>query len=421
MIRSRTPAAAFAVAALAALQLFATGPAEAVKRRAFVTSEVGNGNLNSWLSSGGLFGLAAGDNICRELAGDAGLPNAGTYKAWLSTASTDAYCHVQGQTGKKETGCVGTAVPAGPWYRYDGVGRFAGTVDELVGEEPRIYQPIRYDENGGDLSANAFGYWTGTNASGEATADNCAGWVVGENGLDGRTGSQSRTTGDWTRLYSSACDSGQRLLCLEPGASEVTPVPWVPAALAFTTSIDGTGDLGSWPAAGGQTGLAAGDAICRNLAAAAHLPSPESFFAWISSDTADARDRWTLEGVPIRRVDGFRIADSKADLLANGNDNTFHVDERGRYLAAGLYVRTSTFSSGTGLPGSTCLNWTSASSVEGTWHGVVNIAYNVDWTYSIPGVCGPDARLLCFSNREVLFWDGFELSENTERWSAVVP
>ncbi len=422
MSRSRTPAAAFAFAVvLAALQLLATGPAEAVKRRAFVTSETGSGNLNSWLESGGLFGLAAGDNICRELAGNAGLPNANTYKAWLSTASTDAYCHVQGQTGKKATGCVGTAVPAGPWYRYDGVGRFTGTVDELVGAEPRIYQPIRYDENGGDLSANAFGYWTGTDDSGEATSDNCVGWVVGEDGLYGRTGSQSRTTGDWTRLYSTACDAGRRLLCLEPGASEVTPVPWVPAALAFTTSVDGTGDLGSWPEAGGQTGLAAGDEICRNLAAAAHLPSPDSFFAWISSDTIDARDRWTLEGVPLRRVDGFRIADSKADLLANGNDNTFHVDEWGRYLAAGLYVRTSTFSSGTGLPGSTCLDWTSASSGEGTWHGVVNIAYDVEWTYSSPGVCGPDARLLCFSNREVLFWEGFDLSQNTERWSDAVP
>ena len=93
-----------------------------------------------------LFGLAAGDNICRVLAGNAGLPNANTYRAWLSTASTDAYCHVQGQTGKRATGCVGTAVPAGPWYRYDGIGRFTGTVDELVGEEPQIYQPIRYDD-----------------------------------------------------------------------------------------------------------------------------------------------------------------------------------------------------------------------------------------------------------------------------------
>ena len=87
MMASRTLVTRFAFAVvLVGLQQLATGPAEAVKRRAFVTSEIGNGNLNSWPSSGGLFGLPAGDNICRVLAGDAGLPNANTYRAWLSTA-----------------------------------------------------------------------------------------------------------------------------------------------------------------------------------------------------------------------------------------------------------------------------------------------------------------------------------------------
>ena len=54
-------------------------------------------------------------------------------------------------------------------------------------------------------------------------------------------------------------------------------------------------------------------------------------------------------------------------------------------------------------------------------YGVANIAYDIEWTYDVYGNCGPDARLLCFSNREVLFWDGFDLSQNTERWSAAVP
>ncbi len=202
MNRSRTLVSRFAIAvAILGLQQLATGPAEAVKRRAFVSSAVGNGNLNSWQQAEGLGGLAAGDNICRVLADAAGLANAGTYKAWLSTAATDAYCHVQGQTGKKATGCIGSAVPAGPWYRVDGVGRFAGTVDELVGAEPRIYQPIRYDENGVDLSGPGFIYWTGTDGSGEVSNNNCASWVVASSGLEGLTGSTSRTTDDWTDLY----------------------------------------------------------------------------------------------------------------------------------------------------------------------------------------------------------------------------
>lgn len=406
--------------AIAGMQEVATESAEAVKRRAFVTSETGNGNLNSWPESGGLFGLAAGDNICRVLAGNAGLPNASTYRAWLSTASTDAYCHVQGQTGKKATGCVGTAEPAGPWYRYDGVGRFAGTIDELVGPEAAIYQPIRYTESGGDLAANVLGYWTGTRSNGEVHVDSCGSWVVGSSGLDGSAGSQIRTTERWTYSSTRTCDTNLRLLCLEPGASEVTPVPWVPAALAFTTSETGGADLGDWPQAGGQTGLAAGDAICRELAAAAHLPSPESFVAWLSTSEVDAADRITLEGVPIRRVDGFRIADSKADLLTNGNANTFQTDQRGEHVSGNLYAFTSTFGGGTGSLDTTCLDWT-ISSGQITLLGETNIAYTEEWTESFAGNCSDSGRLLCFSNREVLFWDGFELSGNTVRWSATVP
>ncbi len=54
-------------------------------------------------------------------------------------------------------------------------------------------------------------------------------------------------------------------------------------------------------------------------------------------------------------------------------------------------------------------------------YGSAQIAYSEEWTYDAAGTCGPHARLLCFSNREVLFWDGFDLSQNTERWSAAVP
>ena len=54
-------------------------PSAAVKRRAFVTSVAGNGNLASWPLSGGGIGLAAGDNICRARAFIADLPNPGSY------------------------------------------------------------------------------------------------------------------------------------------------------------------------------------------------------------------------------------------------------------------------------------------------------------------------------------------------------
>ena len=413
--------ARLAVFALLLLVLVAA-PAAAVKRRAFVTSVQGNGNLNSWPDSGGLFGVAAGDNICRVRAAAAGLPNAATYRAWLSTPSADAYCHVRGQTGQKSTGCVGTAVAAGPWYRYDGVGRFTGTLDELTGPEERIYQPIRFDENGGIPPESSPSYWTGTGFEGQALPKTCAGWVVGEEGLTGSHGAADTTTERWTWSNTDGCHGLRRLLCLEPGASEVTPVPWVPAALVFTTSTFGSGVLGSWPEAGGQSGLAAGDAICRNLAAAARLPSPQSFFAWLSSSTVDAADRMTLEDRPFRRVDGFRVADSKADLLSGSNDNTLHVDEWGRYLTIQPRVWTGTSATGTADPDDNCLDWVNGTLDDFGLHGWSSEAYNASWTDADTATgCPGSNRLYCFSNREVLFWDGFDLSENTERWSAVAP
>ena len=62
--------------------------------------------------------------------------------------------------------------------------------------------------------------------------------------------------------------------------------------------------------------------------------APQSFVAWLSDSNVDARDRLTLEGVAYRRLDDYRVASSKADLLtfASGNTNSLHVDELGNYL-----------------------------------------------------------------------------------------
>ena len=409
------------VALALALALVVAAPASAVKRRAFVTSVQGTGNLTSWPDSGGFIGVAAGDLICKNRALLGGLPNFSGYRAWLSTASTDAYCHVQGQTGRRDPGCVGTPAPAGPWYRYDGVGRFSRTVDELTDPlHPEIYQPIHFDELGNELSQDSGNYWTGTEPDGTASSGTCAGWVVGTSGASGRTGTPERSIRWWTTDITSSCNSLRRLLCVESGTSEVTPVPWIPAALVFSTSAYGSADLGSWPQAGGATGLAAGDAICRNLAAGAHLPSPDSFVAWLATDDVNANSRLTLDDTPFRRVDGFRPADSRADLFATGADNTLHVDENGDYLGQRLLHWSGSYGGGSSS-GINCSGWTSSDPLDDGDYGVSDYAYGFEWSQFGNATCNLPLRLVCFSNREVLFWDGFDLSESTERWSAVAP
>ena len=85
---------------------------EAQERVAFVTSVTGTADLGSWPESGSAVGAAAGDAICRTLAADAGLANAGTFIAWLSTTTDDAYCRLHGFSGKKSANCGQAELPS---------------------------------------------------------------------------------------------------------------------------------------------------------------------------------------------------------------------------------------------------------------------------------------------------------------------
>ncbi len=139
---------------LCTISALAAAPALAVKRRAFVTSIAGTGNLGLWPGAAGATALDKADAICRARAAAGGLPNAATYRAWLSTSTTDAYCHVQGVSGKKADACGGAALPGGgPWYLANGITNFSGTLDELTGPERILYRPVMLDENLDEVAA----------------------------------------------------------------------------------------------------------------------------------------------------------------------------------------------------------------------------------------------------------------------------
>jgi len=67
-------------------------------RTVFIASTAGTGDLASREETQGmgLSGLEAGDEICQVRAEAAGLASDGSpvFHGWLSTSSTDAYCHV---------------------------------------------------------------------------------------------------------------------------------------------------------------------------------------------------------------------------------------------------------------------------------------------------------------------------------------
>lgn len=403
---------------LLALAALAAVPASAVTRRAFVTSVTGTGNLSSWPGATGATVLDMGDSICRARATAAGLPNPTTYRAWLSTAQTDAFCHVQGLTGQKATGCGGGALPgAGPWYLRNGVTPFTADLDTLTGPAKVIYRPVIFDETGAEPDFATSPIWTGTDADGVFSADNCFGWTNASAGILGTIGRSQSSAFSWTGGASWNCNVAQHLLCLEPGASQPFDLGWSPSAIAFASSETGSGDLGAWPQAGAATGLAAGDAICRNLALAAHLPAPESFVAWLSDATHDALDRVTVDAT-FRRVDNYPIADSHADLVDGFATNSLHVNELGSYADLPSGVQTGTFGDGTATTDH-CDGWTSGDAPFKASFGAASLARSALWTEGFAATCDNLRRIYCFANVVTVFWDGFE-SSGTTRWSLAV-
>jgi hypothetical protein len=239
--------------------------------------------------------------------------------------------------------------------------------------------------------------------------------------VNGRAGDNSTGADWWTSSFNQPCDGVGHLYCFEKGSGSSLPSFDEPGAYVFVTSAQHSGDLGSWPEAGTATGLAAGDAICQNLAATARLPRPESFVAFLSTSTVDAVDRLTIDG-PFRRPGGVRVADHKADLVWSVVGDIVlradvEVDELGFNAIGG--VATGTDFSG-GWSGDACADWTDGSAGSDSTWGYRNSATG-NWDQAgAPLACDVDLRFYCFSNVVTIFFDDFE-GGDTNRWDDVVP
>jgi hypothetical protein len=419
-----------AVAAMVVLGWAA--PANAVRRRAFATSDEGTGDLSTWPGASGATAFARADAICRARAAAASpapLPSASTYRAWLSTSTTDAYCHVQGLSGKRSTGCNGATLPgAGPWFLSNGATNFAGTLDQMV-DGGELYRPVSRDENFDALPTVDRFYWTGTDSAGVWTGVDCAGWADDTpGGPEGTVGDGYGTAGVWSLADEVACAGSHRLLCVEPGVGEVSRLGWSPAALAFLTSVEGPGQLAEWPQAGSEVGLAAGDAICRTLAAEAFLPAPESFVAWLSTSTptVNAVDRLEIDG-PWKRLDAYTIANDLPDLADSTLDTSLHQFETGAYLTGDCssfpecrtWTGTDAFGAATAQ---TCDDWADSSGAfSGTNGNAADGPLPLIWSQIGTTSCNANFRFYCLSTVLTIFWDGFELTGDTSRWSSAVP
>jgi hypothetical protein len=194
---------------------------------------------------------------------------------------------------------------------------------------------------------------------------------------------------------------------------------WVSAAepderLVFVTSVAGTGDLGTWPDSGGHTGLEAADAICRSRAAAAGLPNPSDFAAWLSDSDDDAycrahgltgkkAENCGLDDLPAWagpwvRTDGFRFAARIDKILGYFGEvyTAASLDEFGHLRPHDDRVYfTNTSSVGTlNYVDSTCHDWTSADDSQYVRVGTGDRT-TFDWTSHHNRGCDDNLPLLC--------------------------
>jgi hypothetical protein len=177
----------------------------------------------------------------------------------------------------------------------------------------------------------------------------------------------------------------------------------------FVTSATGNGDLGSWTDAGGQTGLAAADAICQARAAAAGFPGV--FRAWLSDDTSDAycrvhnftgkisancgRPSLPAFAGPWARTDGFPFGGPIQDVLSGIIYAPVRHNEYGVLAETRSYF-TNTMPEGTldSFHPSPCSNWTSNSG--GIWVLVGSTeGTTITWTGGGAGACNSSYALLC--------------------------
>lgn len=138
-------------------------------------------------------GLASADAACQSEADDAGLT--GTYKAWLSDSTISAASRLTHASVPYQL-VNGTTIAA------DWTDLTDGTLDA----------PIDLSADGG-MTALA-NVWTGTEADGTASPNNCSNWTSSSTSLIGDLGSEVTSSG-WSAFGSGNCGEVPGFYCFE--------------------------------------------------------------------------------------------------------------------------------------------------------------------------------------------------------------
>jgi hypothetical protein len=336
---------------------------------AFVSTATGTGNLSTWAGAGTNTGLAAADAVCASEATAAGLP--GTYVAWMSDSTSDAYCRVHGLTGKKANNCGLGALPvaAGPWVRTDSARTPAApAIDQLLAPTRQTFYPVTYRANGIDTAGSTpQQIFTGTDDAGVLTGTACTSWTSSAG-----TGAMGDTLGGgtaWTDLGTDpSCATSGRIRCVEVGSGPALPSRHpANAKRAFVTSVSGGAVLSTWADAGGTSGITAADQVCQARARYAGYTNAASYKAWLSYSSISASNRAFNNSGSYYRPDGIPFA-TRSQMTGGSTGRItapLYQTETGAYVAGNAEtgsVWTATEYDGSYYSSSySCTSWSSTS------------------------------------------------------------
>lgn len=168
-----------------------------VGRAVFVSSAVFDGDFSSFVVEGS--GLDGADEACRQVANNAQLSAADSYRAWLGS--------VEGSPNERITAelhdlsvpvrLVDGTIVAMDWPAFLAV--------------PHEH-PINLSEYGDHVDGFV---WTGAASSGEVAEPGCSAWTSNQFTDFGRLGSTQFTDEGWTQLISDACSYNNHLYCIQ--------------------------------------------------------------------------------------------------------------------------------------------------------------------------------------------------------------
>jgi hypothetical protein len=318
------------------------------------------------VAPGALGSLAGADAVCQADADAHGIR--GTFRAWLSTASTSALSRLSGARG---------------WVRLDGRPFADQAADIIAG---RIGYPIALDATK-TLVPDYTMVTTGTRATGAASPANCSNWTDPSTAANDLVGFANAVLPLFTNsTFSLRCDGPLPLYCFGVDLDVPVTLPARTGRRAFVSA--------SMFTLGGGSSLGSADTLCQSDADAHTLGG--TFRALLATSTSSPASRFAETGVFVR-LDGVPLAASAAAFFDGNIDAPISTAVDGSYVLAYPWTGVPVGATSLRVAGdidTTCMDWTDPSGAVA--RGGTNVgAHSLAYTFANSFSCSVTTPVYC--------------------------